>query len=86
MNKEGIEKASQIINQGGIVIFPTDTVYGIGCNPYNKESVKKIYEIKSRDIIKTSSSFNIFKEIAEKIVEFLMNLLKKLLKNFGQVH
>ena len=35
-DKEGIEKASQIINEGGIVVYPTDTVYGIGCNPYNK--------------------------------------------------
>ena len=35
-DKEGIEKAYQIINQGGIAVFPTDTVYGIGCNPYNK--------------------------------------------------
>ncbi|KPU81028.1 translation factor Sua5, partial [Nitrosopumilus sp. PRT-SC01] len=33
-DKEGIEKASQIINQGGIVVFPTDTVYRIGCDPY----------------------------------------------------
>jgi L-threonylcarbamoyladenylate synthase len=34
-NKEGIQKASQIISEGGIVVFPTDTVYGIGCDPYN---------------------------------------------------
>ena len=46
--KDGIEKASQIIEKGGIAIFPTDTVYGIGCNPYNIDSVRKIYEIKSR--------------------------------------
>ena len=52
-NKEGIEKASQIINEGGIAVYPTDTVYGIGCNPYNKTSVEKIYEIKSRNIIKS---------------------------------
>jgi len=51
-NKEGIEKASQIIKRGGIVVFPTDTVYGIGCDPYNEKSVEKIYEIKSRDITK----------------------------------
>ena len=51
-NEEGIEKTSQIIKEGGIVVFPTDTVYGIGCNPYNENSVKKIYEIKSREKIK----------------------------------
>ena len=69
-DKEGIEKASQIINQGGIVIFPTDTVYGIGCNPYNKESVRKIYDIKSRDISKPFPILVYSKEIAEKIVLF----------------
>ena len=69
-DKEGIEKASQIINQGGIVIFPTDTVYGIGCNPYNKESVRKIYDIKSRDISKPFPVLVYSKEIAEKIALF----------------
>ena len=69
-NKEGIEKASEIINNGGIVIFPTDTVYGIGCNPYNKESVKKIYKIKSRDIKKSVPVLTYSIETAKKIVEF----------------
>ena len=41
-DSEGIEKTSQIIEKGGIAIFPTDTVYGIGCNPYNQNAVKKI--------------------------------------------
>ena len=52
-NNEGIEKTSQIIKEGGVVVFPTDTVYGIGCNPYNMNSVKKIYEIKSRTKVKS---------------------------------
>lgn len=68
--KEGIEKASQVIEQGGIVVFPTDTVYGIGCNPYNKESVKKIYEIKSRDFTKPFPVLVYSKEIASKIAHF----------------
>ena len=51
-NEEGIIKTSQIIKEGGVAIFPTDTVYGIGCNPYNVKSVKKIYEIKSRSEVK----------------------------------
>ena len=52
-NEKGIEKTWQVIKKGGIVIFPTDTVYGIGCNPYNINAVKKIYEIKSREKIKS---------------------------------
>ena len=80
-NKEGIEKASQIVSRGGIVIFPTDTVYGIGCNPYNKEAVEKIYKIKSRDIIKSVPVLTYSIETAEKIVEF-DQFTKKIVKKF----
>jgi len=85
-DKEGIEKASQIINQGGIVVFPTDTVYGIGCNPYNRDAVRKIYEIKARDISKPFPVLVYSKEIAEKIAFFDEFTKKKLWKNFGQEH
>lgn len=69
-DEQGIEKAYQIIKNGGIAVFPTDTVYGIGCNPYNKESVKKVYEIKSRDFSKPFPVLVYSKEIAEQIAEF----------------
>ena len=80
-DKKGIENASQIINQGGIAIFPTDTVYGIGCNPYNKDSVRKIYEIKSRDISKPFPVLVYSKDIAEKIV-FIDEFTKKIVERF----
>jgi L-threonylcarbamoyladenylate synthase len=80
-NKEGIEKASQIVSQGGIMIFPTDTVYGIGCNPYNKEAVEKIYQIKSRDIMKSVPVLTYSIETAEKIVEF-DQFTKKIVEKF----
>ena len=80
-DKEGIEKASQIINQGGIAVFPTDTVYGIGCNPYNKDSVRKIYEIKSRDTSKPFPVLVYSKEIAEKIA-FFDEFTKKIVEKF----
>jgi L-threonylcarbamoyladenylate synthase len=66
-NKEGIEKTYEIIKNGGIVIFPTDTVYGIGCNPYNKNAVKKIYKIKSREKIKSLPVLAYSLEIVKKI-------------------
>jgi len=69
-DKEGIGIASKIINEGGIAIFPTDTVYGIGCNPYDKTAVKKIYEIKSRNIVKSLPVLTYSKETAKKIVQF----------------
>ena len=49
---EGVQKAAGVIGDGGIAIFPTDTVYGIGCNPYLKGSVDRIYRAKSRDASK----------------------------------
>jgi L-threonylcarbamoyladenylate synthase len=69
-NQEGVEKASEIIKDGGIVIFPTDTVYGIGCNPYNRKSIQRIYKIKSRERTKSFPILAFSKEIATKIVEF----------------
>ena len=80
-DKEGIEKASQIINQGGIAVFPTDTVYGIGCDPYNKDAVKKIYEIKSRDVSKPFPVLVYSKEIAERIA-FFDRFTKKIVERF----
>ena len=79
-NEEGIEKTSQIIKEGGIVVFPTDTVYGIGCNPYNENSVKKIYEIKSREKIKALPVLAYSIDIVKKIVvidKFTENILQK---------
>ena len=69
-DEEGILKAAEIIKKGGIAVFPTDTVYGIGCNPYLKESVDKIYKIKSRDRTKPLPLLVHSTEIAEKIVSF----------------
>ncbi|NND85878.1 MAG: threonylcarbamoyl-AMP synthase, partial [Nitrosopumilus sp.] len=80
-DKEGIEKAFQIIIKGGIVVFPTDTVYGIGCDPYNIESVKKIYEIKTRDYSKPLPVLVYSKEIAEKIAIF-DEVTKKIVEKF----
>ena len=79
-NNDGIKKTSQIIEKGGIAIFPTDTVYGIGCNPYNVNSVKKIYQIKSRVEIKSlpilAYSLDIVKEITL-IDKFTEKIIKK---------
>ena len=43
-----IRKAIQVLKNGGIIGFPTDTVYGIGCDALNPDAVKKIYKLKNR--------------------------------------
>lgn len=42
------EEGLRVLKQGGIVIFPTDTVYGIGCLPYQDEAIREIYRLKGR--------------------------------------
>lgn len=48
-DEEGIRRASAIVKKGGTIIFPTDTVYGLGCDPFNLQAVQAIYRIKGRD-------------------------------------
>lgn len=47
-----INQAVKILNQGGIVVFPTDTVYGVGCRIDNEKAVKKLFEIRKRPLEK----------------------------------
>jgi L-threonylcarbamoyladenylate synthase len=48
MNGE-INKALQILKEGGIILYPTDTIWGIGCDATNEDAVKKIYKLKQRE-------------------------------------
>ena len=49
---KALEKAVEVLNKGQVIIYPTDTVYGIGADATNIEAVKKVYKIKERDITK----------------------------------
>ncbi|HUX93702.1 MAG TPA: L-threonylcarbamoyladenylate synthase [Ignavibacteriaceae bacterium] len=42
-----INKAVEILKQGGVIIYPTDTVYGIGCDIFNKDALERIFAIKN---------------------------------------
>lgn len=48
MNEE-IKNALQVLKEGGLILYPTDTVWGIGCDAENSEAVNKIYKIKERE-------------------------------------
>jgi len=47
--EEDIKQAVQVMKQGGVILYPTDTVWGIGCDATNEEAVRRIYQIKQRD-------------------------------------
>ena len=65
-----IQKTANAISDGAIVVFPTDTVYGLGCNPYNHNAVLSIYEIKKREKTKPFPVIGYSKKELQKIAEF----------------
>ena len=52
---DALDKAVQALEQGEIIIYPTDTIYGLGCDATNAESVRKLFELKKRDESKAIS-------------------------------
>jgi L-threonylcarbamoyladenylate synthase len=48
MLKDEINKALEVLKNGGVILYPTDTVWGLGCDATNEEAVAKIYAIKGR--------------------------------------
>ncbi|QYJ67452.1 L-threonylcarbamoyladenylate synthase [Flavobacterium litorale] len=68
-----VHNAFEVIKNGGIILYPTDTVWGIGCDATNAEAVKKIYALKQREesksmIVLMNSDrmmYNVFKEIPD---------------------
>lgn len=75
-----LKMPAQIIKQGGIVIFPTETVYGIGANALDKEAVKKLYKIKQRPLSKPISllvsDMNMVNQIAKDITDLEYKLME----------
>ena len=46
--KEDIRKACEVMQKGGVILYPTDTIWGIGCDATNEDAVKRVYDIKKR--------------------------------------
>ncbi|MBT4057442.1 MAG: threonylcarbamoyl-AMP synthase [Thaumarchaeota archaeon] len=69
-DKNGINEIVNAYENGQIIVYPTDTVYGIGCDPFNKDSISKIYDLKKREGSKRFPILGFSKEELEKIVEF----------------
>jgi len=47
--KEKIHKAVEVMKEGGIILYPTDTIWGIGCDATNEEAISRIYKLKKRE-------------------------------------
>ena len=80
-SKSHIDEVSKLLNEGGIIVYPTDTVYGIGCYPYYTKSINRIYEIKGRDYHKPLSILGSSIKDIENLV-YLNEIGFKLAKEF----
>lgn len=47
--RDDIRQAVEVLNRGGIILYPTDTIWGLGCDATNAEAVKRVFEIKQRE-------------------------------------
>ena len=79
---ENMSKINEVLQQGGVIAYVTDTVWGVGCLPDNEEAVKKIYEIKHRDgkkplILMSDEVYNLFDYVRQPIEKEAQKLIKK---------
>ena len=79
MDTWDIQKAAEVIKNGGLVLFPTETVYGIGADGLNERAVKKIFEAKGRaqdnPLILHVASIDMVEEIAKDITDLEYKLM-----------
>ena len=58
--REEINKCIDVLRNGGIILYPTDTIWGIGCDANNEEAIKKIIKLKKSTIEKRNNSLGKF--------------------------
>jgi len=69
--EQEIQKIIDVLKSGGIILYPTDTVWGIGCDATNAKAVKKIYKLKNREEYK---SLIILLDTFEKLPNYVSNI------------
>ena len=78
--KEEIQKALEVLRKGGIILYPTDTVWGIGCDATDPEAVAKIYEIKrrsdSKSLVLLASDMDMVSRYIKEVPEMEIQLVE----------
>ena len=82
--KEEIEKALAVLRKGGIIIYPTDTVWGIGCDATNDKAVQKIFRLKKRMDHKSMIVLICQAENIESIVEKVPSIAYDLMESWNK--
>ena len=66
-----IEEAVKTIKRGGVILYPTDTIWGLGCDAFNEDAVNNIFKIKKRD---KKKNFILLTESLESIKNYIHEL------------
>ena len=77
-----VEKSFKIVNDGGIILYPTDTIWGIGCDATKTASVKKLFNIKNRSMDKPMLSLVSSIDMVEKYAEKQNDKIISIINNF----
>ena len=80
MMKQEINNATEVLRRGGIILYPTDTIWGIGCDATNKKAVEKVFKIKRRTISKNLIVLIENKKSLNKYVKKIPDVAWKLIK------
>ena len=77
-----LNEVKKVLKEGGIVAFPTDTVYGLACDCFNKKSIEKLYQIKERPSYKPINVLTDSVEKMYKVVDSINNKELELISKY----
>ena len=82
--EEEINKALEVLRNGGIILYPTDTIWGLGCDAKNETAVEKIFKIKKRDDKKSMlillNNINYIRSYVEEVPEIALDIVELAIK------
>jgi len=77
---DDIKKALEVLQKGGVILYPTDTIWGIGCDATNAEAVKRVYEIKkradSKSMLVLMENVNLLERYMQEVPEIAYSLIE----------
>ena len=78
--RDDIKKCLEVLNNGGVILYPTDTIWGLGCDATNQEAVKKIFDIKkraeSKSMLVLMDNINLLERYVDKAPEVAYDLIE----------
>ena len=78
--QEDIKNAIKVLKNGGLILYPTDTIWGIGCDATNEAAVKKIYQLKQRSDSKSMlislNNINFIRSYADDVPEVALDIVE----------